>query len=84
MINQTTEGGTDVIDVLEDFFKGKINAQVPDLEKVPYQGGAKINSWIFFVASGRAGLGDVIVWGAEVNCGEWRGTVNDQSSFSFS
>jgi len=60
------EGGADVIDVLQDVYERKIDAQVPDLEEVPYQGGAKIDAGIFFVAARGAGFRDVYIWGAEV------------------
>ena len=37
--------------MLKDVFERKIDAQVPDLEEVPHQCGAKIDSWILVVLS---------------------------------
>jgi hypothetical protein len=77
------EGGADVIDVLEDVFERKIDAQIPYLEEVPEQGSTKIDLRSFLVASRGAGFGCVYIGGAEVNRGKSRGTVDNEASFSF-
>jgi hypothetical protein len=83
VVDQSSEGGADVIDVLEDIFERKIDAQIPHLEEVPEQGGAKIDSRILPVASRGAGFGHVCIGGAEVDRGKSRGTVDNEASFSF-
>jgi hypothetical protein len=84
MIDQSSEGGADVVDVLEDIFERKIDAQVPYLEEVPEQCGTKIYWWILLVAARGAGFGYVYIGGAEVVRVESRGAVDDEASFSFS
>jgi hypothetical protein len=68
--DQSSEGGADVINVLEDVFERKIDAQIPCLEEVPEQGGTETDSRIFLVASRGAGFGCVHIGGAEVD-GPW-------------
>jgi hypothetical protein len=69
VVDQSSEGGADVIDVLEDVFERKVDAQIPYLEEVPEQGGTKIDSRIFLVVSRGAGFGYVHIGGAEVDRG---------------
>jgi hypothetical protein len=82
--DEAPEGGADVIDALKDVFEREVDAQIPDLEEVPHQSRAKVDSRVLVVASRGAWFGYMTIGSAEVNWGERRGTVYDEASFAFS
>ena len=84
VVNQSTEGGADVVNVLQDVLKRMVDADIPDLAKMAYQSGAKKDRRIFELATCGTRSRDVVIGGTLVRGANRGGTVNNKTALSFS